>query len=404
MKKWFFPIFCLIVVFMDELFATFLTVFSIPLSKGMLQKEYIVISIISYIILSGDVLKRIKEVKHVIWTTMIVGLLMFFTQFFFPSCRSEIYSSYYSALLFFFSGSLSSMIVGSHIGSSCEGEAIMERINFLLPFFVIPIGYIVGTAGLINSKVSVFSEADNILDYQSVSYMMALVFAYSVYLFFLKKWQKNVLARILKILIMPLLVFAPFACFASGGRGGAVLLLVFVAFYFLIFTKSGLFSWWKIVLIAIISFICIFIVTDFVSLESYDGFMRITDNMTKDEGRLEIYNSSINIFLDSPLWGHGLGSIWFKQGIYSHNIVLDILAETGLIGFFIIIPILLFMIYRGYKICLRTPWFIILYVAFIKGFVMDLFSNYWLNTLPLWLLFGFMFNKKVVTLYKRRKI
>lgn len=403
MKTWFFPIFFLVVLFMDELFAAFLTAFSIPLSKGMLQKEYIVISIISYIVFCKDIIGHFQEVKHIIIATVIVGVLMYSTQFFFIVHLPERYNSYFSAFLFFMSGSLSSMIVGSHIGSNCD-KNIIEKINTSLPFVVIPIGYIIGYAGLINARMSVFSEEDNILDYQSVSYMMALIFAYSVYLFFLRKWPKNILSKVLKMLVMPLLIFAPFACLASGGRGGAVLLIVFVVFYFLVFIKSGLFSWWKIALILVMAFICILIVADNISLESFDGFLRITGTMTKDEGRADIYRSAINIFLDSPLWGHGLGSIWFTQGIYSHNIVLDILAETGIIGLLVIIPKLLILLYRGYKICLRTPWLIILYLAFIKGFVMDLFSNYWLNTLPLWMLFGFIYNKKIINLYKRKKI
>lgn len=388
---------------MDELFATFLTAFSIPLSKGMLQKEYIVISILSYLILCKDIIGSFKEVKHIVLVTAVIGLLMYLTQFYYSSYSQDIYSSYFSALLFFLSGSLSSMIVGGHIGSYCD-EAMIDKINSSLPFFVIPIGYIVGTAGLINSKLSVFSVEDNILDYQNVSYMMALIFAYSVYLVFFRKWSQSSSAGFLKVLVVPLLLFAPLACLASGGRGGAVLLVAFIFFYLLVFIKSGLFSWWKIAIVAIVSLICILIASDFVSLGSFDGFLRITGTMTKDDGRVDIYKSAINIFFDSPLWGHGLGSIWFTQGIYSHNIVLDILAETGIIGFCVIMPKLLIMLYKGYRICLRTPWFIVLYLVFIKGFIMDLFSNYWLNTLPLWLLFGFMFNTKVVKLYKRKMI
>lgn len=350
-----------------------------------------------------DIIGHIQEVKHIIIATVIVGVLMYSTQFFYIVHLSERYNSYFSAFLFFMSGSLSSMIVGSHIGSNCD-KNIIKKINAALPFVVIPIGYIIGIVGFINSRMSVFSEADNILDYQSVSYTMALIFAYSVYLYFLRRWPKNILSKVLKILVLPLLILAPFVCLASGGRGGAVLLIVFVVFYFLVFIKSGLFSWWKIVLILLMAFACILIVADNISLESFDGFLRITGTMTKDEGRAGIYKSAINIFLDSPLLGHGLGSIWFTQGIYSHNIVLDILAETGIVGLFVIIPKLLILLYRGFIICLRTPWLIILYIAFLKGFVMDLVSNYWLNTLPLWMLFGFIYNKKIINLYKNKKI
>lgn len=60
--------------------------------------------------------------------------------------------------------------------------------------------------------------------------------------------------------------------------------------------------------------------------------------------RIEIWKSAISIFLKSPLYGNGVGTLWYylslesdklyKYVFHAHNIYLHIIGEAGIIGLF----------------------------------------------------------------------
>lgn len=50
-------------------------------------------------------------------------------------------------------------------------------------------------------------------------------------------------------------------------------------------------------------------------------------------GRLVFYKSTIKDFMESPLLGKGWRSTWYTLGIDAHNVYLQLLAETGIVGF-----------------------------------------------------------------------
>lgn len=58
-------------------------------------------------------------------------------------------------------------------------------------------------------------------------------------------------------------------------------------------------------------------------------------------GRTRIYEAMLNNFMDNPILGKGIGtSLNIVEGFTNgHNIYLQILSESGIIGFFILIPI-----------------------------------------------------------------
>ncbi len=85
----------------------------------------------------------------------------------------------------------------------------------------------------------------------------------------------------------------------------------------------------------------------------------IVEGIKHDEGRLveligrdENFDSAVNRISERPLLGHGLGGYyvdWYSEpggGTYPHNLLLELLCETGIIGTMIILitPIYLFII------------------------------------------------------------
>ena len=43
------------------------------------------------------------------------------------------------------------------------------------------------------------------------------------------------------------------------------------------------------------------------------------------------WNLAWNAFTKSPVFGHGLGSVFYEVGFYSHNIFTDMLCEGGVV-------------------------------------------------------------------------
>ena len=71
--------------------------------------------------------------------------------------------------------------------------------------------------------------------------------------------------------------------------------------------------------------------------------------------RLDLYKQAFFLFVEKPFFGHGFGSwadISNTKFKYPHNIVLELMAETGFIGLLFFILIIFFS--RGNNLQLNT--------------------------------------------------
>ena len=190
----------------------------------------------------------------------------------------------------------------------------------------------------------------------SMGLSYSLLFYLSIYSIFKKKKKK---IDYLKILYMILFIFR------YGSRGAILAYLVLVFTYLLnslYFNKR-----YKLLFVYIITSIgmyCIFFKTNFIGLV----FQKIADFGIKSRtiilfqqkeihlsGRGEIYKNVYNSILKDPFSIKGIFSDFFVTGIndYSHNIVLELLYQFGVIlgGFllFIILIIFFFSVYHKQK-------------------------------------------------------
>lgn len=80
-----------------------------------------------------------------------------------------------------------------------------------------------------------------------------------------------------------------------------------------------------------------------------DNFARIIDfDEDFDNNRFFLWNHSIELFKNNILFGAGLGSMVLRYGLASHNTFLELLCETGIIGF-IIFVLFFFKMYKKAK-------------------------------------------------------
>jgi len=220
------------------------------------------------------------------------------------------------------------------------------------------------------------------LIYQNISYYAA--YAFGLTLFHMSETKKiKPLSWFYKIVCFILLIIQTSTCFLSGGRGGVVLIFVlFIANVFINFGKKA----YKIVVpVALFIVIVRFTVPSLINLlgidiKGLDRILRFLNGNFFGDGRTNLYIQSFELFREDPIIGKGIGSIFHLLHSYSHNLFLDILTETGVIGLFVFLFILINFFIKSYSLFRQGSLFRFLTIIFICGFSLNMFSGYvWTN-------------------------
>ena len=175
-------------------------------------------------------------------------------------------------------------------------------------------------------------ESDLLIGYQQIG--MSALFGIAVYLSQtqLKLWESAYFVGCASLLVL-----------ISGARQAILGLVLIIAFRFVVFKMSnvnrniiGRLLWITIGLISV------FIVLLFALQNS--GSDVVTNTLTSgDAGRMGLYMAAIDMYQNNPLMGCGIGSYHALTGeAWPHNLFLELMCETGLIG--LIISIMLIVI------------------------------------------------------------
>ena len=121
--------------------------------------------------------------------------------------------------------------------------------------------------------------------------------------------------------------------------------IILILFFF--YRKNTYFSKSiKYAMILILIFTCIFLAYYFLPSSVFNRFF----NKESIYKRLDLYKFAWNLFLERPILGHGINTFlyytFYETGLleqtYTHNVFLQLLLETGIIGFlFIVTPFIL---------------------------------------------------------------
>jgi O-antigen ligase len=148
-----------------------------------------------------------------------------------------------------------------------------------------------------------------------------------------------------------------FLLIAYGTRGG--ILAIFVLFIFMFSLKinrgslsGSLTKFLIVVILSLLTFLFVvplleitYSLLEYINIEL--SFVEKSIILLKNEGnilnlRASLYSIAWSGFLDSPIFGQGIGSFNLNTGqLYVHNILLDLLYETGLM---LSVPIFLIII------------------------------------------------------------
>ncbi len=252
---------------------------------------------------------------------------------------------------------------------------ILSLISFLSLFkgdSVTTGGYIRDSSGLI---------------YQNVSYYSAQAFGLT--LFHITETRKNkTLSWLYKTVCAILLIIQASTSILSGGRGGIVLLVVLLIATVIINMGK---KTYKIVIpaaifIVVIRFTVPWLINQFgINIKGITRIMSFFNGDLLNDGRFELYSQSLSLLGENPVFGKGIGSIFHYLHSYSHNLFMDILAESGVLGLLIFIVLLVLFIKKMFVLFRQGSLFRFLTYIFICGITLNLFSGYiWTNQL-VWL-------------------
>lgn len=384
-KAYWLPVLFLFVIFFDELFNCFAIVGGIVVDTGLKQYEVIILSVIGYLMLVSDLLKgRIKKREHRALVILFVILLLYMLT---PLFYDGISASYTTSLLVYGAECIPAAYIGIRFGKSGS----FNRVNNLLPYVAIPISVLIGTIGFAAAMMGTtvggaeYQEGgDTGLNYQTMSYYMAFSYTYAFYYVFYVNRKPGLMNSLLKFAMVIDMLFCAAVCLMGGGRGAFVYIVAITLFVLLYYLKSSKkHRVQAAIVISLLAIVSIYLFFRFGIMQTV-GMERVAGNLTEDDTRKELYWSAFDAFLSSPVFGRGVGSIWWTVGFYCHNMVLDLLAEIGLVGTLFFLNIILRTFLKLYRLSKTEKFYLFLFLVMSGSFFNYLFSGYYITAYKLY--------------------
>lgn len=309
----------------------------------------------------------------------IIILLYFSTRCFYDEVNNR-YTSYFLSMgVRFIPAVLTGMYMLSH-------DDIMKKVEYaLLPFILLYTITLASVAFTANIGVNIAQTFNtDFLNYQSISYYSIFAFGFNMYLIV---QCSNSYTRYRRYILIALAILQVIITIMAGGRGAFVLGCVFTLYFALKhITFSKLISYILIGLAVLLTINAILSDNEIFKM----GFERIFNffgntEAIRTDNRWIRWNLAWNAFTKSPVFGHGLGSVFYEVGFYSHNIFTDMLCEGGVVLFLIFIFVLMKFIRASQILITEDYRNEIIVIVFLCSFVMNSFSGYYLSDTGIWL-------------------
>lgn len=229
------------------------------------------------------------------------------------------------------------------------------------------------------SRLTSTTSGEDVISPLALSYSSSLIIG--CFYFYLINNKHRLFEKFIGYLVI-CLAFIPF--FLGSSRGSLIaVFLPFLIYY--IYGKSS-FEKLKGSIFIILIILVMIIFNDYFESGLINRFIGTSEAIQSGDSsaiRTQIWKSSYNQFLDNPFFGDKL-RMNFSSG-YPHNIFIEVLQTTGLLGF---IPLLILMLYAWklvFKILKYHKEHFWLAVIFIQAFVMSMFSGAIYTSSRLWL-------------------
>lgn len=389
LNKYIFITFVFVIIFSDELFAAYMVLANTGVISGMKQRWVLVTAGISFLFFIMDLLQN-KINKHMGIALLFVFFICigyYITGIFYneESLLYELYDTYFYVLM-------GQVFPATYIGCKLGTVSSLQNMDKILPFFIIPLSLIIGLYGWdVATEGEIVGYQETGFSYQAMSYVSAYFYAYTAYYVFFSPLSIKPRYKFVRITMLINMIFCVLLCLVSGGRGAFVFVVFITVFFIFVYFRRKqhhrLNSYLFLILL-----VAIFVWLSFyMNIWQTVGWTRVEGRLTEDENRSVLFNKAVEVFLSSPFYGKGIGSIWFTVGFYSHNIITDILAEAGVLGIIIFMFIVIQTLRYYYFLCLNNRTILLMLLIFIAPLTQALFSGYYLASFKLFFSISFAY-------------
>ena len=265
-------------------------------------------------------------------------------------------SEKYNSFLLVFGGQVFPTMLCAAVVS--QFGLVQYKIKQLAPLVSFTFTIIAFIAGFFpNSATSGgYVSTDYGLNYQSTSYLAAYAASFSFYYLISYNdisWSSIFKKKYIKITLILSIIINFLTILVVGGRGGLALFLIQSMFVLYVLNRKKTVTTNQIFKYLGLAFVVICMIA--ISLS----------------------------FIENLPIGHGIGSVFYEIGEYTHNCITDALVEIGLVGCLIYILLLLNTWIKGIKLIKTDMSNSLWLIIFLNGFVMSLFSGYYIAQLPI---------------------
>lgn len=173
---------------------------------------------------------------------------------------------------------------------------------------------------------------------------LPLIVSFSI-LFYEILHQDKKIRKVLEILILTLAVLF------TSSRSNFLSLAVCAIINIIFFLKSQTRAWYK-KLIILVTTIIIFAGFFIFASGNYSSYLMRIFNFSSDDisnGRFALWNEAFDLLWANPIFGGGYEALGRAVNTGAHNTYVQLLCDTGLIGFAIFISFLFVQIKKSYK-------------------------------------------------------
>jgi len=201
-----------------------------------------------------------------------------------------------------------------------------------------------GIGIVVISIVHNIDQLQDVAPYQLTTLLFGFGFILSLH-FSLKNVQKTKIF----LLHLSLSAFFIFIMLSSGGRGAFVSSIIASLFLITVFLINNYELGYRTI-VQTSTFICLILIASFPIYSYFNTNFRTIERLLVDsplQNRLMYYPTAFRSILNNPLFGIGFGgwpSVWYQVHDHPHNILLEITTESGFIGLFLFLSIVIYLL------------------------------------------------------------
>lgn len=267
---------------------------------------------------------------------------------------------------------------------------LILTIGLALNFGLFTSGVIGGLAGTTN--------------YQALSYTAALAFSINLFgilagKFYPERFKifNSSFYFVVELVFLPVQILA---CIMSGGRGGAILIIlsfIVVLFYSNKWNKRKSRTLFALLAVAVSGLLVISFLPEQYLDPILNGLNRQFSyigkegiDMSETSNRDFAYTEALQAYSESPVYGYGLYKYADRLGFYPHNIFLQVMVQGGTLYLFIFVVSMIAILIKAFRMLKDSSNSLLIIIA-LYPVVQLLFSGSYTRDPLFWFLVSYIF-------------